>query len=461
MSGENKKDFSRFGASFQEELVFLILTDRPFAEQMEEVLDPKFFEFPYLRGYIRAIFDFRAKYTKHPTPDNMTAVLATLELDDLDKSLVQEFHQKIVDNNHDFNQQEFVKGLSLDFCRKMKLAEAISRSIDFLENKKFDSIKVEIEEALKLGADRDFGHDFKKDIEIRYQPQIRNPVTTGWDVIDRITKGGLGAGEFGLVIAPSGVGKSFMLVNVASAALKEGKTVVYYTLELADTSVAKRFDSNISKIPLDELELCKEQVEEAVINCPGTLIVKEWPTKSASIINIARHLESLQQLGVKVDLVVVDYIDLLKPVSNYEEKRFELESTYEGMRGLAKTLKIPIWSATQSNREGSRKDTIDNDSVAEAYNKIFVADLILTLSRSPQDVAAHTGRIFVSKNRNGVDKIKLPAHVNHGKCEIIIYESDAEVQQYQTRLANEHKKAAVDRLAIIKKGLAKKRSNSE
>jgi replicative DNA helicase len=199
-----------------------------------------------------------------------------------------------------------------------------------------------------------------------------------------------------------------VLVHLGAQAVKQGKTVVHYTLELSDTVIAQRYDSCITELPLSELMNHKEIIRESVEQVPGALIIKEYPTKTASVNTLQSHLERLRAKGTKVDMVVVDYGDLLKPVTRDKEKRNELESIYEGLRGLAQQFQCPIWTASQTNRSGLNAEVITMESISEAFSKCFVADFIFTVSRTIEDKQNNTGRIFVAKNRFGPDGIVFP-----------------------------------------------------
>ena len=212
--------------------------------------------------------------------------------------------------------------------------------------------------------------------------------------MDEIIKGGLGNSELGVVIAPTGAGKSMVLVHLAAEALKAGKTVVYYTLELKDTVVGGRFDSNLSGIPLNELLDRKEEVLSHIESVDGTLIIKEYPTKSASVQTIKNHIEKLKKRGIYPDMILVDYADLLRPDRQQGEKRHELEETYESLRALAQIYEIPVWTASQTNRSGLNAEVITMEAISEAFNKCFVADFIFSLSRTVQDKQSNKGRIF-------------------------------------------------------------------
>jgi len=228
------------------------------------------------------------------------------------------------------------------------------------------------------------------------------------------------------VLAPTGAGKSMVLVHLGTQALKLGKTVIHYTLELADSVVASRYDSCITGIELSDLYSFKEQIFETVKNLEGKLIVKEYPTKSASTNTIKMHLEKLKMRGIVPELIIVDYGDLLKPISIQREKRQDLETIYEELRGIAQENNCPLWTASQTNRSGLNAEVITMESISEAFNKCFVADFIFSVSRTIEDKTTNSGRIFVAKNRNGPDGIVFPIHMDTSSVKIKVLQSNGE-----------------------------------
>ena len=422
----SKESFSQYGKDFQEMLCQLVLIDRPFADQMFEVLDVNFLELKYLQEFVRLIGKYREKFSVHPTEKIMTSVLRTEvgDLNDITQQQIRNFFARI--SKSEVVESEYVRHTALDFCRKQKLKEAMLRSVKLLKNSSFDEIAQVINDALKLGSDSDCGHDYLKDFEQRFMHKARSPVSTGWDEIDRITQDGLGAGELGVVIAPTGAGKSMALVHIGSQALKEGKSVLYYTLELADVVVGSRFDSCITNVPLSDLKTFKEEIYEKVQNLKGSLVVKEYPTKSASVNTIRSHLEKLKNRDFKPDIILVDYADLLRPISTLKEKRHELETIYEQLRALAQENKCCVWTASQTNRSGLNAEVITMESISEAFNKCFVADFIFSISRTSEDKLNNEGRIFIAKNRNGVDGIVYPIHMDTSNITIKVHPSHGE-----------------------------------
>ena len=414
----NKPSFSKFGKDFQESLCQMILQDRPFADQIMEVLDIGFLELHYLRVFVQKIFEYREEFGVHPTYKIMIAIIrAEIEGENVaTQQQLRNYFARIHDAQ--VSGSDYIKRTALDFCRKQKLKEAMIKSVPLLEKSSFDQIAKIINDAIKLGDHSDHGYDYIKDFEKRFELKARNPITTGWNDIDELCKGGLGKGELGVVIAPTGAGKSMALVHLGAQALKEKKTVVHYTLELADTVVASRYDSCLTKIPLSHLHSFKEEIYEKVQDMEGVLIVKEYPTKSASTRSLRTHLEKLQMRDIHPDMVIVDYGDLLRPISGKSEKRHELESIYEEMRGLAREFNCCLWTASQTNRSGLNAEVITMESISEAFNKCFVSDFIFSLSRTVEDKQSNTGRIFVAKNRNGPDGLVFPISMHTANVQI-------------------------------------------
>ena len=413
-------NFGRYGKSFQEGLVQLIFEDRPFADQITEVLDIQFLELEYLRVFVSKVIDYRDRYGTHPSVEAMITILRT-DMDGDDEVLqnqVREYFARI--HTREMSDIEYIKETSLDFCRKQNLKEAMMKSVGLLQNCSFDEISTVINDALKLGSENNFGYDYLADFEERFKIKHRAPVTTGWKEIDGITGGGLGKSELGVVIAPTGAGKSMALVHLGAQAIKEGKTVVHYTLELQDTIIGTRYDSCITGYPLSDIRNFKEEIYEEIKNLDGALIVKEYPTKSATTNTLRAHLSRLIKREIKPGLIIVDYADLLKPVIVRKEKRNELESIYEELRALASEFKCPIWTASQTNRSGLNAEVITMEQISEAFNKCFVSDFIFSISRTIEDKQNNQGKIFIAKNRNGPDGMIYPIFMDTSHVKISI-----------------------------------------
>ena len=452
------QDFSRWGKQFQENLCNLILDDSAFAAQIGEVLDIKFLELSYLRLFTQKIYDYRTKYGVHPSRDSMMTMLRADIADENDvvQKQVREYFARVMANDEMVTGSEHIKDVALDFCKKQKLKEAMIKSVELIKSSSYDEVSKVINDALKLGTDNNHGYDYVVDFEKRFELKARNAVSTGWDLIDNITRGGIGRGELGVVIAPTGAGKSMALVHLGATALKLGYNVVHYTLELQDKVIGGRYDSCLTGLNLSEVRDHKDVIFDMVQGLQGKLLIKEYPTKSASTNTIKAHLDKLKAHGHRVDFVIVDYGDLLRPVSREREKRQELESIYEEMRGIAQLHECCVWTASQTNRSGLNAEVITMEAISEAFNKCFVADFICTISRTIKDKASNEGRMFIAKNRNGPDGMVYPIFMDTKNVKIkVLQQSEESAADIIVRSAKDQEQALKDKYRKFKKEQSK------
>ena len=440
MSTHDAISFSKYGKNFQNKLAFLILDDRVFADRMMEVLNVEFLEFKYLQVFVEKIFHYKRKYGSQPSHETMKTIIRSgleKENEALQKQIRDYFASVLADINI-LESTEYIKETALDFCRKQKLREAMVQSTALLQKCSFDEISVLINDALKAGADSDFGYDYIKDFEERFKVSGRETITTGWSKIDEITGGGGGRGELGVVIAPTGVGKSMVLVHIGATAIKAGMTVLHYTLELKDTVVASRYDSCITGIRLNELLDHKQEIKKALEDVDGTLIVREYPTKTATTNTIRAHIEKLKQQNIIPDMILVDYADLLRTLSVRKEKREELESIYEELRSIMMEYNCVGWTASQTNRTGLNQEIITMQAISEAFSKCFISDFIFSVSRTSEDKQNNGGRIYIAKNRNGPDGNVYSIFMDPENVDIKVLEKyDPSEKSAQPSMSNE------------------------
>jgi len=420
MKNNNKNDgFAKFGKYFQESLCQIILEERAFSEQIFEVLAPEFLEFKHLQIFVLKIKEYKEKYKTHPTLEILKVLFANEINDEAERKIISEYIENI-ENKSNITDKEYIKETALEFCKKQALLKALAKSLEHIQRSSYDEITKEIKTAIKLGIDNNVGNDLINDFEERYQEDSRRSVPTTWPKINALMKGGLKQGQLGVLIGSTGAGKSMVLCNLGSTALQMGKNVVYYTLELDANEIGLRFDSCLTDIPIDFLKSNKQQVLESIKKIKGELTIKEYPTKSVTPNSLRMHLEKMKKIGKHVDLILVDYGDLLKPMKAYGEKRFELESIYEELRAIAKEFNSPLWTVSQSNRGGCNVEIITLESISEAFNKCFIADFIFTLSRTVEDRQKNEGRFFIAKNRNGVDGLVFSAFIDTSRVKIDI-----------------------------------------
>ena len=164
---------------------------------------------------------------------------------------------------------------------------------------------------------------------------------------------------------------------------------------------------------------------EKLFKLKGNLTIKYYPTKSCTVNTLSAHLKKVTTFGKKVDMVLVDYADIMRDVHKSSEMRHALGNIYEDLRGLAGELQVPIWTASQANRSALDEDVIEATKVAESYAKVMTADFVMSLSRKIEDKIGNTGRFHVIKNRFGPDGLTYPARINTNIGKIEIFESSS------------------------------------
>jgi replicative DNA helicase len=418
---------SDFGYSFQIKLISALFKDKVFLQQIIDILDSNYFDSEANIVILDMIKDYFSEYKNAPTLEAMKIKIVEMDNDLLKKTIAENI--KAAFANLDAEDLDFVKEKALEFCKNQEIKKAIVNSVELLNNGDYDSIKALVDNALKAGLERNVGHEYKTSVDERYLESVRNTVKTQWEAIDDIADGGLGKGELGVFVAPAGIGKSWALVNVGSAAAKAGLNVIHYTLELNEAYVGLRYDSVMTGIAAQELKYNIEEVKKNVENIKGNLIVKYFPTKGATVNTIASHIERCRANGFPPDMIIVDYADLLR--GKGKEVRLELGNIYEDLRGLAGEHEIPVWTASQANRSALEDDIIGAEKIAESYSKIMTADFVVSLSRKIEDKIAGTGRWHVIKNRFGPDGITFPSKMNASNGKIDIY-VDTSIQGKET-----------------------------
>jgi len=438
---------SKFSTSFQNKVISSILSDRAWFRQIYDILMPEYFDSEGSEWLVKTIMKHFNDYEQMPTLDVLKVKINSIERDVLQTSVVDIL--KFAWNHLESDDLEFVKEQVLDFCKNQSIKNAILDSVPLLENGHYEMIKKNIDNAMKAGQDSDLGHEYKTMITERYEDSVRNVVSSGWDVIDEITQGGFGKGELILMAAPPGIGKSWALVNIGVNAMKKGKIVAHYTLELNEGYTGQRYDAVLSGVAVANLKYNMEDVKKAVNTVSGDLVVKHYPTKTASVNSLKAHMDKMTLQGKKPDVVIVDYADLLRNGHAKEKRHEELEEIIEDLRGMAGEYEVPVFTASQINRSGAEDDIITGTKIAGSFSKMMTADFVVSLSRKIEDKLAGTGRWHVIKNRFGPDGMTFPSKANFSTGQIHIYNEDS-ISGQQT------KKQMKGGESLVRKELAQK-----
>ena len=403
------QNLSQYGIGFQVKVLSSLLTHKEFLLNIQDVLSEEYFDNTAHRWIIKEILKYYQKYHTTPSMDVLKVELKKIDNEVLQVSIKEQLREayKASDEDLKYVEEEFS-----NFCKNQQLKKALLTSVDFLNAGDYDSIRSMIDNALKAGQDKNMGHEYNKDVESRYREDHRKIVPTPWNTFNELLQGGLGNGDFGLIFGSPGGGKSWSLVALGGYAVKLGYNVLHYTLELGADYVGRRYDAFFTNISVQDITKHKPKIEETVAQLNGQLIIKEYPTGKASISTIESHVKKCIDLDFKPDLVIIDYVDLLRSKKNNRERKDEIDDIYISTKGLARELNLPIWSVSQVNRAGAKDDIIEGDKAAGSYDKMMVTDVAISLSRKRQDKVNGTGRFHIMKNRYGMDGMTYSVKVD-------------------------------------------------
>ena len=358
--------------------------------------DEYFIESASEKWIFREINRYITKYNALPT---IEAVMIGLKPNrHISETLYQEITVYLNElGKRDKNDEQWLLNETEKFCRDTALYNATLQAITIMEGKeKVTQSKEEIpdllKDALAVTFDRHIGHDYIDDADERYdfyhKQETRIPFNLSY--FDKITKGGLPTKTLNMILAGTGVGKSLFMCHHAATCLTNGKSVLYITLEMAEQRIAERIDANLLNVSLDDLmKLPKDMYEQKIGKLKskrsiGKLIIKEYPTASAHAGNFRALMDELNlKLSFKPDILLIDYLNICA------SRRFKFSSsmtsyTYikaiaEELRGLAVEYDIPILSATQTTRQGSRNSDVELTDTSESFGLPATADFMFAI----------------------------------------------------------------------------------
>lgn len=415
-----------FDNEFQKKVLVSLCHNQAFLEQVADVIKVEYFDSEALRWGIETTLEYFVQHKRSPT-----ATVLTTEAKKLEKgsALRQGVYQLMVYTFADTTPTDlpYVEQKFLEFCKFQELKNAFMRGVEMLNRNDVSKSGQELiqlfHKASQAGESRDIGQEYHSSLDARATQTARKTIPTPWECLNNVTDGGLGAGELGCIIAPSGIGKSWFLRKLASHAMLQGYTVADYTFELSENYVGLRYDSLFTGIAPNKIRFHIDEVREKIGQVPGRSYIKYFPVRSVTAQSIASHMKRMMSYGYTPDLMILDYADLMRGIEKSNAKHEELGYIYEEVRSVLAEFQIPGWTASQAQRSATKDDVIEADKIAGAYSKIMACDLIISANRTTQDKADKTTRVHVVKNRNGPDGMTFPALMDLEQAIIEVYDA--------------------------------------
>ncbi len=358
---------------------------------------------------------FTETYNSTPSIESIElAVKERRNLSDEELEKSESYLHEIASFKDEESKVQWLTDKTEKFCQERAIYNAVLGSISILDGKDKSNDKGAIpkilSDALAVSFDNSVGHDYLENSDERYEFYHRKEERIPFDLeyFNKITKGGLPAKTLNIALAGTGVGKSLFMCHVAAGAMAQGKNVLYITLEMAEEKIAERIDANLLNVSIDALmELPRDMYERKVKRVKdmttGKLIIKEYPTASASTTHFRTLLNELNlKKSFVPDIIFIDYLNIccssrIKPGSNINSYTY-VKSIAEELRGLAVEYGVPIVSATQTTRSGFTSSDPGLEDTSESFGLPATADLMFALITSEELEAL--GQIMVKQLKN-------------------------------------------------------------
>lgn len=409
-----------------------LITDDQYCKKVLPFLDRKYFSDVSEKVLVEEITAYFDKYNSIPSKEVLS--IRTSKRDDLTESENKDTQEYIGNLNSDSVNIEWLIDETEKFVKDKAVYNAILDSITILDGKdkkrSKDSIPLLLSDALSISFDSDVGHNYLENAEERweyYHSVDDDRIPFQLNIFNKITRGGLKKKTLNVVLAPTGVGKSIFMCDLAAYVLQLGKNVLYITMEMPEEDISERIDANLFDVPINELRNLDKDIFLGKINkikakTNGKLIVKEYPTGVHAGHFRALIEELKQKKGFIPDLLIIDYIGIcgsqrIKEGGSVNSNTY-LKRISEEMRDLGKEYNIPVFSGQQVNRSGQNNSDVDMENVAESIGLTNTLDLFFVLMAPEELVERNQYLVKQLKNRYndlnyykrftiGIDKPKM------------------------------------------------------
>lgn len=406
----NDKNFGYLGNGFQIQLVNQLIINKDFARSIIDVLDSKYFENQYFKIIVQMIKEYYKKYESVPSFSTLDQLTRSEITSEAARKIVQDTLNQIKESSIDG--YEFVIEKSLKFCKQQELQKVMVKAqkiIDKGDFESYDQLEEMVNKALQVGEMDEGNQDVFSNLDEVLDDDYRHPIPIGIPGIDNLMKGGLAKGELGVILAPTGVGKTTVLSKIANHAFNLGYNVLQIFFEDNPKIIQRKHFTMWTGIAPDELSFYKDdvmiKVNQIKENSKNKLILKKYPSDTLTMSQIKNQVRKMIAEGNKIDLIVLDYIDCIVPDKNLGDEWKSEGSVMRGYEALCHELDIAGWTATQGNRSSISSEVVTTDQMGGSIKKAQVGHVIISVAKSLQQKEMKLATIAITKSRIGQDGI--------------------------------------------------------
>ena len=425
----NRENLGYLGLDFQLRLVAQLLTDKKFANNIIEIINPNYFDDEYIKVITATIKDAYEQDDTIPDVGSLEFRLLESIKDDIKRTSVISQLRKVKDAN--LNDTFYVQQTAMKFCKQQELKKSvkeIQKILDKGDLEDFPRCEEILKKALEHGDNKDDGINVTDNIEDVLIDDFRNPIPTGIDKLDEVMNGGLAKGELAVILAAFGVGKTTMITKIANTAKNNHKNVLQIFFEDMPKVVQRKHLSCWSGIELNNLQLHKDKLREIVEEKnseEGILKLKKFPSHGTTIPHIKQYIRKLIAQGFRPDVVLIDYIDCIVPSKKYDDVNQGEGSVMREAESLADELDFALWTAIQGNRSSIKSEIVEADQMSGSIKKGMIGHFIVSVAKSLLQKENSTANMAILKSRFGKDGIIFNDIIfNNGTIQIEIIDDN-------------------------------------
>ena len=404
------KNFEYLGNTFQLQLLNQIIVDKDFSHSILDVIENNYFENKYFKIIMQMVKEYYVKYDHTPSFETLEQITKSELQQATASKIVLDTIKKIKDAPIDG--VLFVQEKAMKFCKQQELQKVMGKAqkiIDGGEFENYDTLEEMVKSALQVGAKDTSMLDVFSNLEQVLEDDYRHPIPMGIPGIDRLLKGGLAKGEIGVILAPTGVGKSTVLTKMANHAFNLGFNVLQIFFEDNPKVIQRKHFTLWTKVHPDDLSEKREEVmtrvREIEESMPNKLIMKKLPSDTMTMLQIKNQIRKMVSDGIKIDMIVLDYIDCIVPDKNLGDEWKSEGSVMRAFEAMCHEMNLVGWTATQGNRASISSEVVTTDQMGGSIKKAQVGHVIISVAKTLQQKELKLATIAITKSRIGDDGV--------------------------------------------------------
>lgn len=423
----DKSNLGYLGKDFQNKFIWQLLTNQNFGLKIIDDLDASYIDDNYLKRIVVLYIDYYKEYNKVPSLINKSIFEVVNErvTNEIEKTTINtilgkaknyniKVFKNIIPDDGDVVQSKvwnFIKQQKYIKLAKEIIAKTAEGNLDLIPK-----IEEDLQSIQKVGVEIDYGQDIEDNIDETVESDYRNPIPTGIKGLDEIMGGGLGNGEMGFILAPTGTGKTTMLTLLANHAFSVGKNVLHIFFEDTYPQIRRKYCTAISEIGLRDFEdnkdyiktKFKDYVSDIKSKYGNKLSLAKFPQdETRTIPFIKKFIKELQIIkGVRYDMIVLDYIDCLESHIPNKNDALQNELTViKSFEAMLSELDIAGWSAFQGNRQSIDAEKVGFNQLGGSIKKAQKTHFTISIAKTPLQKEEKRANISVLKSRFGIDGV--------------------------------------------------------